>query len=192
VKDSLQHPLQPFFPPQARLLMLGSFPPDRKRWSMDFFYPNFQNDMWRIFGLVFFDDKSHFEIAGKKAFDQSAIENFLRRKKIALYDTAVSAVRTCDDASDAFLEVTETIDLSATLAVLPHCTAIATTGKKASEIISSLTGAKEPRLGDAVKLHFADRDLRFYRMPSSSRAYPKPLTEKAAIYAELFRREGML
>ena len=47
------HPLQPFLPEKARLLMLGSFPPQRKRWSMDFFYPNIQNDMWRIFGLVF-------------------------------------------------------------------------------------------------------------------------------------------
>jgi len=172
--------------------MLGSFPPDRKRWSMDFFYPNFQNDMWRIFGLVFFENKSHFEIADKKAFDKSAIENFLRRKNIALYDTAVSAIRTNDDASDAFLEVTETIDLSATLAALSRCTAIATTGKKASEIISALTGAKEPRLGESVEVRFADRDLRFYRMPSSSRAYPKPLAEKAAAYAEMFRNEGML
>ena len=172
--------------------MLGSFPPDRKRWSMDFFYPNFQNDMWRIFGLVFFNNKSHFEIPDKKTFDKPAIENFLRHKKIALYDTAISAVRTNDDASDAFLEVTEAIDLAATLTALPRCTAIATTGKKASEIISSLTGAREPRLGDSVELHFTNRILRFYRMPSSSRAYPKPLPEKAIAYAEMFRREGML
>ncbi|MBQ5974199.1 MAG: hypothetical protein IJL48_00680 [Bacteroidales bacterium] len=34
------HPLHPFLPPQARLLMLGSFPPPRARWCMDFFYPN--------------------------------------------------------------------------------------------------------------------------------------------------------
>ena len=33
-----QHPLKPFTPRHARLLMLGSFPPARKRWSMDFFY----------------------------------------------------------------------------------------------------------------------------------------------------------
>ena len=51
------HPLEPFFPQGARLLMMGSFPPKRERWKMDFYYPNFQNDMWRIFGLVFFDDK---------------------------------------------------------------------------------------------------------------------------------------
>lgn len=29
---------------------------------MRFYYPNFQNDMWRIFGWLFFADKHHFEI----------------------------------------------------------------------------------------------------------------------------------
>lgn len=36
------HPLEPFFPQGARLLMMGSFPPKRERWKMDFYYPNFQ------------------------------------------------------------------------------------------------------------------------------------------------------
>lgn len=48
-----RHPLEPFLPENARLLMLGSFPPPRRRWSMEFFYPNLQNDMWRIFGYLF-------------------------------------------------------------------------------------------------------------------------------------------
>ena len=51
------HPLEPFFPEGTKLLMLGSFPPARKRWKMEFYYPNFQNDMWRIFGLVFSENK---------------------------------------------------------------------------------------------------------------------------------------
>lgn len=54
------HPLEPFLPGNAVLLMLGSFPPQKKRWSMDFFYPNLQNDMWRIIGIIFFSDKDHF------------------------------------------------------------------------------------------------------------------------------------
>ena len=57
-----EHPLKPFLPANAKLLMLGSFPPQRKRWSMDFYYPNLQNDMWRIFGWIFFQDKEHFLI----------------------------------------------------------------------------------------------------------------------------------
>ncbi len=43
-----RHPLQPFLPPNAQILVLGSFPPPKERWCMNFFYPNPQNDMWRI------------------------------------------------------------------------------------------------------------------------------------------------
>lgn len=67
IKDIEQHPLEPFLPCNASLLMLGSFPPQRKRWSMDFFYPNLQNDMWRIFGYIFFNDKEYFLTDNKKA-----------------------------------------------------------------------------------------------------------------------------
>ena len=41
------HPLQPFLLANAKYLMLGSFPPKKERWSMEFFYPNWINDMWR-------------------------------------------------------------------------------------------------------------------------------------------------
>ena len=54
------HPLKPFLPENGKLLMLGSFPPPKARWKMNFYYPNYQNDMWRIFGLCFFQDKNHF------------------------------------------------------------------------------------------------------------------------------------
>ena len=29
-----RHPFAPFLPPEARILFLGSFPPQAKRWSM--------------------------------------------------------------------------------------------------------------------------------------------------------------
>ena len=48
------HPFEPFLPKNAKVLMLGSFPPQAKRWSMKFYYPSFINDMWRILGLIFF------------------------------------------------------------------------------------------------------------------------------------------
>jgi G:T/U-mismatch repair DNA glycosylase len=60
------HPLEPFLPRNAKILMLGSFPPPKARWSMEWFYPNWINDMWRIMGHIFFNDKNHFEIKGEK------------------------------------------------------------------------------------------------------------------------------
>ena len=35
------HHLKPFLPANAKVMFLGSFPPPKKRWCMDFFYPNF-------------------------------------------------------------------------------------------------------------------------------------------------------
>jgi G:T/U-mismatch repair DNA glycosylase len=54
------HPLEPFLPLNAKVLFLGSFPPPKKRWCMDLFYPNFINDHWRIEGAIWFNDKNHF------------------------------------------------------------------------------------------------------------------------------------
>ena len=73
-----QHPLEPFLPANARLLMLGSFPPQKRRWSMEFYYPNWNNDMWRIVGLLFFNDKTYFLNEAAKAFDKERIIRFLQ------------------------------------------------------------------------------------------------------------------
>ena len=48
------HPLKPFLPPNAEVLFLGSFPPPKKRWCMDFFYPNFAGGFDIVpFALIF-------------------------------------------------------------------------------------------------------------------------------------------
>ncbi len=184
------HPLAPFLPPHARILMLGSFPPPRKRWSMEFFYPNFTNDMWRIFGLIFFNDKDYF-VEGKR-FNQERLEAFLTEQGIALSDAAAEVRRLKGNASDASLEVVKPLDLADMLKKIPHCRAIVTTGQKATETLLAMTGAPTPPIGGFVDFVYADRPLRLYRMPSSSRAYPKPLAEKAAIYRTLFEGTSLL
>ena len=92
------HPLKPFLPANARVLMLGSFPPPRQRWSMDFFYPNFTNDMWRIMGQVFFNNKDYFVDQQHKTFKLATLRTFLEKKGIALYDTATVVRRTAGTA----------------------------------------------------------------------------------------------
>ena len=187
-----QHPLEPFLPGNATLLMLGSFPPQKKRWSMDFFYPNLQNDMWRIFGLIFFQDKDHFLFENKKAFDKERLIVFLETKGIALYDTATSVRRLQDNASDKYLEVIEPTDIRLLLKQLPHCKAIVTTGQKATDIIRSQIEVNEPSIGRSCPFEFEDRSLRLYRMPSSSRAYPLALEKKSAFYRLMLKELGIL
>ena len=187
-----EHPLEPFLPSNATLLMLGSFPPQKKRWSMDFFYPNLQNDMWRIFGFLFFNDKNHFLLPGKKAFNKDYLVEFLTEKGIALYDTATAIRRLQDNASDKFLEVIEPTDIRLLLKQLPQCQAIVTTGQKATDIIRSQIEVNEPSVGQSCPFEFEDRILQLYRMPSSSRAYPLALEKKAAVYRLMLNELGLL
>lgn len=182
-----RHPLEPFLPENARLLMLGSFPPPRRRWSMEFFYPNLQNDMWRIFGYLFFGERNHFLTPDGKAFDRERLEEFLRRKGIALYDTACEVIRLKGNASDNFLQVVRETDVAAMLRQLPQCRAIVTTGQKAAETLCRKLGiAAVPEVGGSQPFTLDGRQLRLWRMPSSSRAYPRPLEWKAACYARMF------
>ena len=130
------HPLAPFLPDGARVLMLGSFPPKRVRWSMEFFYPNLQNDMWRIMGLLFFGDKAHF-LADPKHFDRERIMAFCRTVGLALYDTASEVVRLRDNASDNFLQVVRPTDVCGLLDRLPECRAVVTTGNSGASVLLS-------------------------------------------------------
>ena len=82
------HPFEPFLPPSARILFLGSFPPQPHRWSMPFYYPNWINDFWRIMGLIHFGDKDHFCMICEKRFDEAAIRQFCTEAGLAFYDTA--------------------------------------------------------------------------------------------------------
>ena len=190
--NSEQHPLEPFLPENARLLMLGSFPPKRIRWSMEFFYPNLQNDMWRIVGYLAAGDKTHFLEPGGRRFDKERIEAFCRERGIALYDTAVEVIRLKDNASDNFLQVVREVDLAALLARIPACGNIVTTGQKATDTLRAVTGCDEPAVGGWVPMHFAGRDLKRWRMPSSSRAYPRPVEWKAGFYRKVFAESGII
>ena len=187
-----EHPLQPFLPSNAKLLMLGSFPPQQKRWSMDFFYPNLQNDMWRIFGYIFFRNKEYFLLPYKKAFNKELIIEFLTEKGIALYDTATSVRRLQDNASDKYLEVVEPTDIRLLLKQLPLCQAIVTTGQKATDTIREQIEAEEPAIGESTPFFHEDRELKLYRMPSSSRAYPLSLEKKSLVYELMFKDLGLL
>lgn len=190
------HPLKPFLPAKATMLFLGSFPPPKARWSMDFFYPNWVNDFWRIMGLIHYSDKQHFEIKGEKRFDKERIVNFAIEQGIALYDTATRVRRLKDNASDNFLEIVEPTNIGSLLAEMPQCTNVITTGGKASEELqlqlSQASGLVDggkvpmPAIGESICVDAYGRKLNWWRMPSSSRAYPLALPKKAEYYKKLF------
>ena len=190
--DIERHPLRPFLPEGARLLMLGSFPPPRKRWCMDFFYPNRTNMMWEIFGLVFFSDSRRLVDAEHKTFKQSDIQALLEERGIAIYDTACAVRRLSGNASDKDLEIVEKTDIPALLAQIPLCHDIVCTGQKSFSVFTDDYGVPVPAMGTYNEFTLAGRPMRLWRMPSSSRAFPMKLEEKARYYNEMMKTIGIL
>ncbi|WP_109441289.1 uracil-DNA glycosylase family protein [Acinetobacter haemolyticus] len=188
------HPLQPFLSSNAKLLMLGSFPPPQSRWKMDFYYPNYQNDMWRIFGLIFFKDKNHFLDLPNKNFKEQHIRDFLTEVGIGISDTAYQVKRLQGNASDKFLEIVTPTDLSKLLEQMPLCHTIMTTGDKATDTLMQHfpEQSNKPMIGQSVQVKHLDRELNLYRLPSSSRAYPLALEKKADVYRQLFMEIGLI
>lgn len=198
------HPWEPFIPDGARILVMGTFPPQPKRWAMDFYYPNRTNDFWPMMALIFLGDRDALRLPGSKDFDPEAIRRLLREKKIALHDTGRKIRRLAGNASDKFLEIVEPVPLRGLLEMMPDCHTIATTGEKAAGVIASLTGTPLPRMGEMVTApgylsgaaHADPRPagdtLEIWRMPSTSRAYPLPLEKKATYYRAMFHHAGIL
>ena len=190
-EDIEYHPLIPFLPDNAKVLFLGSFPPPRKRWCMDFYYPNFINDHWRIEGQVFFGDRNHFVDVAARRFRMDEIVSFCKERGIAFFDTSTAIRRLKDNASDKFLEVVEPTDIPALLHHLPHCCAIVTTGEKATDTICAyLKIPQTPKVGDFVSIpdtyNSDGQQLILYRLPSSSRAYPLAFDKKVEAYRRMF------
>ena len=193
------HPLIPFLPENAKVLFLGSFPPQRKRWCIDFYYPNFINDHWRIEGQAFFGDRNHFVDVEKKHFKLEEIVAFCLSKGIAFFDTSTAIRRLKDNASDKFLEVVVPTDIPTLLDRLPHLRAVVTTGEKATETIcASLHIPELPKVNTFVPIPTSQRvrpsvsGLVLYRLPSSSRAYPLAFDKKVEAYRNMFEYCNLL
>ena len=189
-------PFPPFLPPHATVLMMGSFPPAAEKRAMEFHYPNFQNDMWRVYGLVFFGDAMHFQRGEEKAFDAEKIKAFLTERGIGSCPGVRRAIRGHGNASDAYLKVVETVELPEILEKIPQCRRICTTGGKATEILLALleteVKAKDFKTGTTITARCGDRDLLVTRLPSTSRAYPMKLEKKAEAYRKFFVEAGFM
>ena len=187
--DIETHPWQPFIPANAKVFIMGTFPPGAHRWSMDFFYPNPTNDFWRIMGLLYFGDKNALYDAASRRFRLEDIKQLLSEHGIALGDTGYMIRRLKGNASYKFLEIIEPIDLRGILADMPSCHTIATTGEKAAGVVAQLTDTELPKMGEHV---LSADGLAIWRMPSTSRAYPLALEKKAEYYRALLTSCGAI
>ena len=201
------HPFGPVLPPDATVMMMGTFPPTADKWAMRFHYPNFYNDMWRIYGSVFFDDVNYFRVGDEKRFDPERIRAFMFERGIASCPTVSQAIRETGNASDKNLTVVTPVNLDSILPQVPKVETLFTTGGKATEVLLNLLAeppakSKYPKTNQSMDYPYewqSDNNrktdvnnLTLYRLPSTSRAYPLALDKKVAAYKDFFKKIGKL
>ena len=201
------HPFEPVLPSDATVMMMGTFPPTADKWAMRFHYPNFYNDMWRIYGRVFFDDADYFRVGEEKRFDPEQIRNFLFDRGIASCPTVRQAIRETGNASDKHLTVVTPVDLDYVFAQVPKVSTLFTTGGKATEVLLNLLPTPTPKslypkTNQSIDYPYQWQNdnnqatevnnLTLYRLPSTSRAYPLALDKKVAAYKAFFEKIGKL
>lgn len=135
----------PVFDKDSRVLILGSFPSVKSR-EVDFYYGHKQNRFWKML-CGYFNEEIPTTKDGKISF--------LKRNKIALWDMAVS----CEikGSSDASVKNAVTADLQE---ILPFA--------KIEKILLNGTLSY-----DLFIKNYADLDVPFERMPSTSPANPR-------------------
>lgn len=188
LSDTEIHPFEPFVDSRTRVLVMGTFPPPRNRWSMEFYYPNRINDFWYMMGLIFYKDKYALYDKNAKLFKLDEIKKLLSSKGIGLNDTGYRVRRLKGNASDKFLEIIDPIPLENLLKDFPQIMTLCTTGEKAASVIAALTDTPLPKIGEPV---VAADGRTIWRMPSTSRAYPLPLEKKADYYGRMFKSSGI-
>ena len=160
------HPLRPFLPENARVLFLGSFPPQRKRWCMDFYYPNYINDHWRIEGQVFFDTSTAI-----RRLQDNASDKYLEVVEPTDISALLRQLPHCRAVVTTGEKATETICAALGIADIPK--------------VNNAVAVPEQYNRDGVQIIL-------YRLPSSSRAYPLSFDRKVEAYRKMFVAVGFV
>ena len=146
------HPFPPL-PPQATVMMMGRFRPGRQtRDAVSL--SNFQNDMWRVYGLVFFNDAAHFQRSSEKRLMRRKSRRFARTRIASCPTVLEGGAGTRQCVRNVFARV-ETVDLAAVLAQMPDCRHIALLAE-ATEVLLDIQGGGIKQNGRTVPFPFVD------------------------------------
>lgn len=135
----------PVFDPESKVLILGSFPSVKSR-EVEFYYGHKQNRFWRTVCGYFYEEIPP-TVEGKK--------DFLHRRKIALWDMAVSCQ--IQGSADASVKNAELADL-AEIFSKAKLQKILLNGSLSYELFIS---------------KYADIKVPYVKMPSTSPANPR-------------------
>jgi len=123
--EIFQHPFKPIIFNDSKILILGTFP-SIKSFENNFYYSHPKNQFWDILSLIFKDKKP--------TTIQEKID-FLKKHKIALWDTICECKRKLNNSRDDNLEVIKPCDIENLLKKYPNIKKVAVTSRLAEKVI---------------------------------------------------------
>lgn len=110
-----KHPWNYFIPKGAETLIIGTFPPTRKNWSFDFFYPNKMNLFWGVMSAI-----SGIDLKAYSDMEDVALrKHLLETLKAGITDMGKTILRNNDSSLDENLDIIEYMDIEALLQMHP-------------------------------------------------------------------------
>ncbi|WP_457564474.1 DNA-deoxyinosine glycosylase [Caminibacter sp.] len=123
--EKLVHPFEPIIFENSEILILGTFP-SIKSFENNFYYSHPKNQFWDILAIVFNDKKP--ETIEEKI-------EFLKKHKIALWDSICECKRKEGNSRDDNLEVIKPCPIDKILKKYPNIKKVAVTSRTAEKII---------------------------------------------------------
>lgn len=90
-----------------KVLILGNFPPHKKRWDYEFFYPNKQNNFWKVLAAI--NGTELKETKGEAAIEER--KKIMRSLHTGVYNLAKKVKRKNHSARDTDIEILEYNDI---------------------------------------------------------------------------------
>ena len=123
--DILTHPFEPIIDKNSKILILGTFP-SIKSFENSFYYSHPKNQFWDILAIIF-NDKKPETIEEKK--------EFLKKHKIALWDSICECKRKHGNSRDDNLEILKPCDIEKLLKKYPNIKKIAVTSRTGEKVL---------------------------------------------------------
>jgi len=101
------HPWNRYIPEGAETVVIGTFPPTRRNWSFDFFYPNKNNYFWKLIARIADRPLHHF--SGDEAVNERI--ELLNRLKLGVSDMGQTICRKNGSSLDQNLEIVAYMDI---------------------------------------------------------------------------------
>lgn len=160
------HAFGTFAPPNAEILIIGTFPTHKRNRAFEFFYPNKQNVFWKLMEHIY-SLKFHHTIGEQAVEERKA---FAAQHKIALTDMLAKAIRIENSSSDNQLIPVELMDILSILKVNPTIQKIVLTSRSGKNsalelfkchLVINKTPFFETTLNNVIKGYFDYQGIKY-------------------------------